>query len=161
MDLKQLEKKAWETQFRDGSADVGIGILIAVATFFRFNPDISYYYWIWMLLPVPFVVLIKKYITTPRIGQVKFCKERIRIVLVAAGLFIIWSLVAYFRDFPRLFLYAFLAAISVILTGTNIQDNPVGMAAWYLTSIVMIAIGIYLLVKFIKKYPLPSMEVTA
>jgi hypothetical protein len=151
-----------------------------------------------MLLPVPFVVLIKKYITTPRIGQVKFCKERIRkdrlavlilaiivaigfslfflllvtkkewlqaipykIVLVAAGLFIIWSLVAYFRDFPRLFLYAFLAAISVILTGTNIQDNPVGMAAWYLTSIVMIAIGIYLLVKFIKKYPLPSMEVTA
>ncbi len=191
--LKQIEKKTWESQFIDGSADIGIGILIAVATFFRFNPDISYYYWILMLLPVPFGILAKKYITTPRIGQVKFSKERIRkdrmfvliaaiilavvfsiiiillaikkewleaipypMVIAAAGLFIIWSSIAHFRDFPRLYIYAFLAAISIIFTGTNVQNNLPGVISWSLTSIVMIVVGIVLLVKFIKKYPLPK-----
>lgn len=189
-DLKQMEKNTWQTQFIDGSADIGIGILIAVATFFRFNPQISFWHWFWMLLPIPFVFLIKKYITTPRLGTVKFSKERIRkdrlavlimsiilaalfgviflllgvykawleaipykIVFVATGLFIVWSAVAYFRDFPRLYLYGFLAAISIIFTGANTQHNPMGVFTWSLTSVVMVVIGIVLLVKFIKKYP--------
>lgn len=191
MNLKQIEKKAWRSQFIDGSADIGIGLLIVIATFFRFNPDISYYYWILMLLPVLPIFLIKKYITTPRIGLVKFSKERIRkdrlfiliaaiilaivfsaifliiatkkewiqaipypMVIAAAALFLVWSSIAYFRDFPRLYPYAFLAGISIILTGTNVQNNLLGMAAWYLTSIVMIVIGIILFVKFLKKYKL-------
>ena len=193
MNLKKLEKDTWKSQFIDGTADIGIGILIAVATALRFNPGVSYYHYLWMLLPAPFMFLAKKYITTPRMGSVKFSKERIRkdrvgvlimaiilaigfsiifiliatnkellesipypIMMAGAALFIIWSLIAFFRDFPRLYLYAFLAAISVMFTGTNVQNNPMGVFTWSLTSIVMVAIGIILLVKFIKKYPMPK-----
>ena len=193
MNLKKLEKDTWKSQFIDGTADIGIGILIAVATVLRFNPGVSYYHYLWMLLPIPFMILAKKYITTPRIGIVKFSRERVRadrmfvliaaiiiavgfsiifiliatkkewlqaipypMVIVGVALFIIWSSIAYFRDFPRLYLYAFLAAISVIFTGTNNRNNPMGVFTWSLTSIVMIVIGIVLLAKFIKKYPLPK-----
>jgi len=160
MNLKKLEKDTWKSQFIDGTADIGIGILIAVATVLRFNPGVSYYHYLWMLLPVPFMFLAKKYITTPRMGRVKFSKKRIKkdrlgvlimaiilaigfsiifiliatnkewlqsipypIMIAGASLFIIWSLIAYFRDFPRLYLYAFLAAISAIFTGTNVQNK--------------------------------------
>jgi hypothetical protein len=193
MDLKQTEKKTWGTQFIDGTTDIGIGLLIAVSTVLRFNPGVSYYHYLWMLLPIPFMILAKKYITTPRIGIVKFSRERVRadrmfvliaaiiiavgfsiifiliatkkewlqaipypMVIVGVALFIIWSSIAYFRDFPRLYLYAFLGAISVMLTGTNTQNNPAGVLAWSITAVVMIVIGIYYLIKFIKKYPLPK-----
>ena len=193
MNIKKLEKDTWKSQFIDGTTDIGIGILIAIATVLRFNPGISYYHYLWMLLPAPFMFLAKKYIVNPRMGNVKFSKERIKkdrlvvligaiiiaiffsilfilittknewlqsihypMMIIAVALFIAWSLIAYFRDFPRLYIYAFLAAISVIFTGTNVQNNPMGVFTWSLTSIVMIVIGIILLVKFIKKYPIPK-----
>ncbi len=193
MNIKKLEKDTWKSQFVDGTTDIGIGILIAVATVLRFNPGVSYYHYLWMLLPAPFIFLVKKYIITPRMGNVKFSKERIKkdklfvltvviiiavffsilfmlitikngwiqstsypMTIIAVALFIVWCSIAYFRDFPRLYLYAFLAAMSVIFTDTNVQNNPMGVFTWSLTSIVMVAIGSILLVKFIKKYPIPK-----
>jgi hypothetical protein len=197
INLKELEKKAWETQFIDGTADIIIGILIGITTIMRFNMDVSLYQYLWFLPLVLFVGLVKKYITNPRIGIVKFSKERIRKdrmyvlivsiiiailfaiaftfpigdwyftmsktkIIVAAILFTIWSSIAYFRDFPRLYLYAFLMTLSFILTDTNSlkEGIPIGAYAWSITAIIMVAIGIVYLAKFIKKYPLPSMEVT-
>ena len=78
------------------------------------------------------------------------------IVFLALGLFIVWSVIGYFRDFPRLYLYGALAMVSVIATGTNVTNNPLGVFTWSLTSAVMIVIGIVLLIKFVKTYPLPK-----
>ncbi len=195
MDLKQLEKKTWETMFIDGITDIGIGLLIAISTVLRFSEDIDIFDCLWMIAPAPFMFLAKRYITDPRMGQVKFSKERIRKdhrhvmslgviiaaifaivifliktrqdiiqaipypwVIIGTGLFIIWSAIAYLRDFPRLYLYAFLMSVSVVLTNSNTQDNPAGIFAWSATSAIMVAIGIYLFVKFMKKYPLPQGE---
>ena len=193
MDLKRLELNTWETQFIDGTADIGIGILIGISTVFRFNPDISYYHWVWMLLPALFIFLVKKYITTPRIGVVKFSKQRKRKdrlyiliasiiiailfaiaftfqigdwyftlsktkIIVAVIIFTIWCSIAYFRDFPRLYLYAFLMTLSFLLTDTNSlkEGIPIGAYAWSISSLIMVAIGVVYLVKFIEKYPLPK-----
>ena len=195
MDLKKIELNTWKTQFIDGTADIMIGFLIGLSTVFRFNPDISYYHWLWLLLPIMFIFLVKKYVTTPRIGIVKFSKERIRKdrlyvlkaaiiiailfaiaiaftfqigdwyftmsntkIIVAVIIFTIWCSIAYFRDFPRLYLYAFLMTLSFLLTDTNSlkEGIPIGAYAWSISSLVMIGIGVFYLVRFIKKYPLPK-----
>ena len=193
MNLKEIESNTWETNYIDGIPDIAIGLLIGISTFFRFNPDISPYYWILMLLSGLYYGLAKKYISIPRIGHIKFRKERIKkirlsvlfmcivlcvlfsfiffmifrkaewlqwiqnipyiLLIVSFGLFLIWSSIGYIVRFERMYLYAFLMATSVFLTFTN---GLAGLLSWSITTVIMVAIGVYYQVKFIKKYPIPK-----
>jgi hypothetical protein len=83
LDLKALERKAFRSTFQDGLWDLYFGCLLLVNTFiftFQENEQMP-----WLKLTLAFVLLAgsaalfwlgKKYITTPRLGQVKFGPER-------------------------------------------------------------------------------------
>ncbi len=81
-DLKKLEKKALLTLYEDGFTDIMLGVLFLGMSFnniFRISVSIILSY-IFSFLIVSVGVIIyylgKKYITTPRIGVVKFTAKR-------------------------------------------------------------------------------------
>jgi hypothetical protein len=83
LDLKALERKAFRSTFQDGLWDLYFGCLLLVNTFmFTFQQSEQMP---WLKLTLEFVLLAgsaglfwlgKKYITTPRLGQVKFGPDR-------------------------------------------------------------------------------------
>jgi hypothetical protein len=83
LDLKALERRAFRSTFQDGLWDIYIGCLLLINTFiftFQENEQMP-----WLKLTMAFVLLAvsyvlfwlgKKYITMPRLGQVRFGPER-------------------------------------------------------------------------------------
>ena len=71
--------------------------------------------------------------------------------------------VAYFMNFDRMYIYAFLVAGAFNLS-EEIRESPgiisEGGYAYLLASIVLIIIGCIYLIKFLKKYPLPEKEIS-
>ena len=78
IDLKELEKKAWTSTFEDGIHDIGIGLILVVATICQIFNEGSPYLYPLFIVPALFIIIAKKCITVPRMGVVKFNKERNR-----------------------------------------------------------------------------------
>jgi len=78
INLKEIEKKTYRFSFQDGIYDIMFGILLisfALAPIIR--GYISLGYILFLVIPAPLIyTLAKKYITTPRIGIVKFGLKR-------------------------------------------------------------------------------------
>ncbi len=85
-DLKQIEKKAWTVYFQDGFWDIYMGLFMIVIGM-NILVDNELYTWL-MIAPVLLMVLGKRFITTPRLGRVKFGierqKKRLAVVIVIA-----------------------------------------------------------------------------
>ncbi|PXF61075.1 MAG: hypothetical protein C4B59_05810 [Candidatus Methanogaster sp.] len=80
-------------------------------------------------------------------------------VVVGAIVFIIPCSIAYFWNWDRMYLYAVLFTVSFTLNEITIADTGViasGAYAWLISGIIMIAIGVVYLVRFLRKYPLPA-----
>ena len=99
INLKELEKKAFKSTFKDGLWDIQLGFIILALT-----PLINNDY---LLIPYYAVIIVlfmaaKKFVTVPRIGLVKFGKKRnksmkkLRLILVISVLFI-----RFLRDYPK------------------------------------------------------------
>lgn len=78
IDLKEFEKKVWTSPFGDGIADIGIGLVLLVSTICQMFDDARFYLYPLFIVPALFIIAAKKYITAPRLGFVKFSKERNR-----------------------------------------------------------------------------------
>jgi hypothetical protein len=78
IDLKELEKKVLTSAFEDGIADIGIGLVFLVSTICQMFDDARFYLYPLFIVPALFIIAAKKYITAPRLGFVKFSKERNR-----------------------------------------------------------------------------------
>ena len=85
LDLKQMEKKAWQTYFGDGIWDIYLGLIFVgmglLAVFERSGaPEILKYGQFGLLLGLGIIILTigKKKITIPRLGYVEFCPKRKR-----------------------------------------------------------------------------------
>jgi len=85
IDIKSLEKKAYRTVFNDGLWDVFIGLLIlnlGIGPLFVLLFDTPEFLSIiissigWNIMALIIFILGKKYITTPRVGYVKFGPKR-------------------------------------------------------------------------------------
>jgi hypothetical protein len=195
IDLKELEKKAWTSTFEDGITDIGLGLLLLVATICQIFNESSPYLYPLFIVPALFVIVAKRYVTVPRMGFVKFSRERTRkryklilvmttsivilLILTAIGslqqlpmapvivgtiVFIIPCSIAYFWNWDRMYLYAALFTLSFALNEITIADTGViasGAYAWLISGIIMIAIGVVYLVRFLRKYPLPAEGVEA
>ncbi len=78
LDLKQIERKAYRFNYQDGLMDILMGTIIFGFGFYAYLPESGYgkANWIWFV--VTFLVAQglyqagKKFITQPRIGQVRF-----------------------------------------------------------------------------------------
>ena len=77
-DLKELEKKAWTSTFEDGVTDIGLGLVLIVITICQMFDESRLHLYPLFIVPALFIIIAKKYITVPRMGVVKFSRERIR-----------------------------------------------------------------------------------
>lgn len=84
-DLRKLEKKVFRTTYEDGLLDVYMGLLVASFSLLSIMPDEDAGTWLTiglflggMFLGMAVYFFGKRYITEPRMGQVKFGAERKR-----------------------------------------------------------------------------------
>jgi len=93
--LRKLEKSSWKASFRSGLIEIAIGLVLVVSSICYIFDDLRYYFMPLYLIPVLFLILTKKNIVIPRMGMVKFSKQRRRksmlfhIVITAVLLFLV------------------------------------------------------------------------
>jgi hypothetical protein len=142
IDLKKMEKKSWKTFYaQDGLYDIFFGIMVLVGGL-RTLTDIP-----WLTLGILVGVLViplgKKYITTPRIGRVKFGRERMgKMMIVTAGIGIavvitslILFLTVYSGNYPRI-LASFLIVALIV--------SVFSLMAYYLDHFRLFFYGIFI-----------------
>ncbi|UCF40112.1 MAG: hypothetical protein JSW43_10260 [Gemmatimonadota bacterium] len=188
LDLRQLERKAWQLYHQDGLVEVFLGLLLLLAFLAGIAGEYRFYLYIPMLLMGPAIILAKRMITVPRMGQVKFGPARraklrnLRLlavlvfaltiallivtlrgsawvreyhVLLSFGLgaliALLFAAVAHWKDFPRLYLVGLI--VGTAFTLTELLDSPLPMLV---AGGAVLAVGLVILVSFLRKYPLPA-----
>jgi uncharacterized membrane-anchored protein len=199
IDLKKIEKKAWKSCFQDGLWDIFLGLILlsfGLSPFIEELIGTTYLISYIILLSIGYIIFYggKKYITVPRIGNVKFGPKRkikkIKVVIILAisvifGLavllltqtnlvpynidisiwgiifainaLIVFSLMAYYLDFPRLYIYSIFFATSIFIVETSrshvgsTYDTLIGFGMF---GIVVVLVGILHLTRFVRRYPL-------
>lgn len=76
--LRKLEKNSWKASFRSGLFEIAIGLVLLVSSICHIFDELRYYFMPLYLIPVLFLILTKKNIVIPRMGMVKFSKQRRR-----------------------------------------------------------------------------------
>ena len=117
--------------------------------------DERFYQYLLFIVPALFIIIVKKYITAPRLGFVKFSKERnkkrhtlFRVMTISIIFLLILTTKGLLQQLPMTSLIV--GAIGVISSGAY---------AWLISGMMITVVGIVYLVRFMKKYPLPEKEV--
>ena len=178
INLNELEKKAWTTYFEDGFWDIFFGVILITMGVRSLTDNV------WFTFGIFGAVLIniagKRFITTPRLGHVKFGsgrqKKQLKIgvmilisllaILVlgtvmakttfpvmAIWLAVFFGLLAYLMDFPRLFAYGLIFATSEVIW--SMFGEPLGPIADLIFGAIILLVGLAVLTRFLKKYPKP------
>ena len=212
MGLKEAERQAFQlSTSQDGLYDIFIGTYIALLSATPWldenglrTPWNVILVWGLGILVLIGVLLLKKFIVAPRIGQVRHGRKRkqrmkrlavgmgiiflltvvlfgitvsaiyfrepiftgsfewslpLDIVHTAAGIFIfvIFSVIGFMNDYPRMYFYGFLFGMGYV-TSTTLQDitgNPFYWP-WTFAGLVAAAIGLMIFIRFLRDYPLPQ-----
>jgi len=73
--------------------------------------------------------------------------------IMAGWIVVVFGMIAYYLDFRRLFAYGLLFAISEVLSG--LFGVYIGAMAQTIFGIVVLLIGLFVLARFLRKYPQP------
>jgi uncharacterized membrane-anchored protein len=161
INLKEMEKKAWKSCFQDGLWDIFLGFILlsfGISPLIEEITGITYLISYVILLFLGYFIFYfgKKYITIPRLGNVRFGAKRkykkIKVVIIltisvifglaailitqtdlipynidisiwgiifAINALIVFSLMAYYLDFPRLYIYSIFFATSIFIVETS------------------------------------------
>ena len=111
---------------------------------------------LWITITTFLVIMV----TITIVGNTNTITEFINPRWIVSGIiFFICIAVAYFMNFDRMYIYAFLFA-GVFNLSEEIRENPgiisEGGYAYLFSSMVLILIGCVYLIRFLKKYPLPE-----
>ncbi|UCE74816.1 MAG: hypothetical protein JSV56_03700 [Methanomassiliicoccales archaeon] len=104
------------------------------------------------LLFVFLMMLLLFYVSSSENISIEFA-DRIAFPAFIATIFVI---VAFYLDYTRLGIYGMLFAFTEVLRG--LYDRPVRNIAVLALGILALTVGIYVLLTFIKTYPLPDKE---
>jgi hypothetical protein len=188
IDLRDVERRAWTLYFQDGLWDIFFGLLFLGGGLRALTDNLWFY--LLVLAGVLVVILGKRWITLPRLGQIHFSPQReartrvVRVVaagamLITAVIFIliisgadlsgapvgwifvimvpgVFLLMAYMMDFTRLYGYTVLIAVFTVL-GEFVGD-PAAAWAQIIAGLVPLTVGIILLVRFLRRYPVVDEE---
>ena len=104
VDLKELERRAFRSTFQDGIWDIFIGLAVLQFVFILFLNDLGLgdFWSSFAVLPVYIIALFllrigKKYITTPRVGIVKYGqarKKKLKKIIVICNIVLLIGLFA-------------------------------------------------------------------
>ncbi len=190
IDLKQLEKKTWKAAFQDGLIDIAIGMILIVSMICQLFDTARFYLYALYLIPAILYVIGQRTITRPRLGIVKFSKQRKRkkhwlfIILTTSIVFLLiltmkgiiqklpltpvfvgvmilllWSIMAFFLNLYRLYFYGALMTLSFAVSEMVINRTGIiaeGAFAWLISGVIIITVGAWHLVRFLRKYPIPA-----
>jgi hypothetical protein len=193
INLKELERRAYLSYHQDGILDMFIGFNILLFGMWMLA-DMAYLAGAFVAIFTPIYAQVKKQITVPRLGYVKFAPSRMAkskrtvLLLVIAGalafipgvlLFIttqrgilapiqllieygmivigvagmvLLATVAYISEIRRL--YAYSALFFAMFAGGYFLTIPFVYYIMMLGAVIMLA-GLYLLIRFLRTYPLP------
>lgn len=196
INLRDLERKAYLSYHQDGVLDVFIGFNILLFGLWLLA-DMAYLAGAFVAIFTPIYAQVKKQITVPRLGYVKFAPPRTAklrkttLLLVIAGvlafvpgllLFVttdmgvlapinfllkygmivigaagagLLSVVAYISDLRRLYPYAGL--FLTLFIGGHFLSVPFPYYLITLGTLILLS-GLYLLIRFLHHYPLPTGE---
>lgn len=102
LNLKEIERKAFRSTFQDGLMDIFYGLMVMCMSFFLYHPAPGYSPMNILLMVLTFSVAYglfaagKKYITLPRMGQVRFGvmrKKKNRTLAMILGAFVLIQIV--------------------------------------------------------------------
>lgn len=97
-DLKAIERKAFRSTYQDGLWDINLGLIVIGMAMFVFRPEEGYsaLNFLWLMVTCLVANLIfwagKKFITVPRMGQVRFGeirKQKARTLAIIMAVFIL------------------------------------------------------------------------
>jgi hypothetical protein len=98
IDLKQIERNAFRSTYQDGLWDIYIGLVVIFMALYMYRPEAGYSVWNNIIFLVGYGVISlifwagKKFITLPRMGQVKFGpirKKRGLYLAIALGIVVL------------------------------------------------------------------------
>ncbi|MEE8193566.1 MAG: hypothetical protein V3T74_12540 [Gemmatimonadales bacterium] len=137
LNLKELERKAWQSFQQDGLMEVFLGALLVLAFLAGIAGEQRFFVYIVMLLLGPMLFLAKRYVTVPRIGQVQFGPKRKAnqrllavVAVVAVGLTLALMLVvmrgsSWLRDNHVLISFGLGGMVALVFTAmAYLKDFP-------------------------------------
>ena len=117
--------------------------------------DERFYLYLLFIVPALFIIIVKKYITDPRLRFVKFSKKRNKkrhtlflVITISIIFLLILTTKGLLQQLPMTSLIV--GTIGVIASSAY---------AWLISGMMITVVGIVYLVRFMKKYPLPEKEV--
>ena len=189
--LQDVERRAWTLYFQDGLWDIFFGLLFLGGGLRALTDNL----WFYLLVAAGVLVIIlgKRWITLPRLGQIDYSPQRkarqnvVRYVVLAVMIFTavvyfmgirgaepsdipigwvfviivpgVFLLMAYMMDFQRLYGYAVLVAGFMVIT--ELYGDPAAAWAQIVAGLVPLSVGIVLLVRFLRRYPVVDQEALA
>lgn len=105
------------------------------------------------IITASLVVLTIIVISNPKLLGPQLMGSTSLALFIGTFLIIIFSLFAYFRDFPRLYVHGILVAVGI--SSTILLDSPVTTLA---AGGIILYIGMVILIRFLRAYPIPSPE---
>ena len=183
IDLNKLERKAWTSYFQDGLLDFFIGFMLISSAIRTLTDNVWTTFLIFigmgvMMLGKRYITLPRMGLV--KFGQVRNVK-RVKLVAVigiaviitfilfvsptsiidspkiltslgmAIMIALIFGAMGYYLDYYRLIIYGLMFATGELLWG--LFGIPVGPYALLISGCVILLIGIFSLIQFIKKYP--------
>jgi hypothetical protein len=100
LNLKEIERKAFRSTYQDGLWDMYMGLIVVCMAFFVYRPASGYSPLNIILMLLAFALAYglfragKKYITLPRMGQVRFGavrKQKKRTLAIILGVFVLFQ----------------------------------------------------------------------
>ena len=187
LSLKDAERKAWTIYFEDGFWDIFFGLLflggglraltdnlwsyllvlagilsiilgrkyITVPRLgaIKFGPKREKRRSVLMALIVTAVALTFLALLLPLLGVSPGPNAGLIFAIIVPMIFVI---MAYLMDFKRLYGYAALAAIFIVLTET--VSMQAGAVAQIVAGLIALIVGLWHLLRFLRRYPLPQEE---
>jgi hypothetical protein len=134
LDLKELEKKVWLTYFQDGFWDILFGIMMIMGAIRALTDNVVFTFLILVGVLVP--ILGKRYITSPRVGIVRFNQN--------------------LRFQQKKLVYAFIVAIVIIISLVILSIGRIWIFYGYISLFVamLLALVLGMLAYFLDYWPL-------
>jgi len=191
LDLRDVERRAWTLYFQDGLWDIFFGLLFLGGGLRALTDNLWFYLLVaagilvfilgkrWITLPrlgqINYGPQRKTRLNVVRlVGFAAMVYTAVVLAMILSGadlngvpvgwIFVflvpgVFLLMAYLMNFTRLYGYALLAAVFVVIS--ELYGDPAAAWAQIVAGLVPLAVGIVLLVRFLRRYPVVDEQMLA